>query len=84
MTQKAIKTKLLLLDRGGERGGGRKDFTGKEGGLGRGATDENLFVFFVFFFFQNSRHPAQLSRRILCGRGCLPTCWESVAYANQM
>lgn len=44
MTQKAIKTELLLLDRGGgrgrERGGRRKGFGRREGGIEGGEESE--------------------------------------------
>lgn len=57
MTQKAIKTELLLLDRGGGRGGEwggrRKGFRRKEGG--REGSEELEFGIDRESEFQNSR-----------------------------
>lgn len=59
MTQKAIKTELLLLDRGGERGGGREDFTGKEGGERRGGEGRGRESDFLWGFFFSKRPPSR-------------------------
>lgn len=88
MTQKAIKTELLLLDRGGERGGGRKDFTGKEGGAGRGGSNRRSARTRIrfFFFFKTAAIPlveanvfcadaaacARDSLTVMCV--CMPVC----------